>query len=236
MLIKGLQKTTAVDFPGKVACIVFTAGCNLLCSYCHNPDLVNNFKDLPALDEDDFFDFLEERKDWLDGVVICGGEPTIHPDLPQFMKRIKDAGFLVKLDTNGMNPQMIRRIIDEDLVDYIAMDIKAPLGKYPLIVGKKIDSEKIAQSVKIIIDAGKTGKFDYEFRTTVVPGLLDQDDIEQIAVLIKGAKKYVIQQFRNDVVLDASLKDRESYPKSTLQKFKKHIAQYLSCVEIRNAG
>lgn len=168
MHLTAVQKTTLLDYPGKVATLVFTPGCNLRCGFCHNPEFV-----LPErlekirhdfIPEEVFFRFLETRKDFLDGVVICGGEPTIHQDLPVFCKRIKDLGFLVKLDTNGSAPEMIEHLLDQNLVDYIAMDLKNPFEKYTSLTGKEIDISRYRRSIELLM----TQAPDYEFRTTLI--------------------------------------------------------------------
>src|SRR3989344_4958290 len=152
MLIGGLQKLTLIDFPGKVACTVFLSGCNFRCPFCYSPELVlpGQIKNRPGISEKEFFDFLKERKNLLEGIVICGGEPTSDKKLPVFLKKIKKMGFFVKLDTNGSNPEMLKKLIDKKLIDYVAMDIKGPKGKYSQIAGTKIDIEKIQKSINIL--------------------------------------------------------------------------------------
>jgi pyruvate formate lyase activating enzyme len=199
MTIGGLQKVTLVDYPGKLACTVFLSGCNFRCPFCYSKELVlePEIKNHPQISEDYFFDFLNEKKGMLEGCVICGGEPTIHGEaLVDFIKKIKKESFLVKFDTNGTNPEMIKRLINEKLIDYIAMDIKAPLikEKYELACGASFDVEKIKESISIIKDSG----IEYEFRTTVVPGIHTAEDIINIANEIAPANKYFIQRFRGE--------------------------------------
>ena len=210
MKLGGLQKTTLIDYPGKVACTVFLIGCNFRCPFCYSGELVlpEKIKKQPKISEKEFFDFLEERKGLLEGVVICGGEPTIHQDLPEFCKKIKDFGYLVKLDTNGSNPEMLEKLIDAKLIDYTAMDIKAPKQKYEFYSGVKIDIKKIEKSVDIL----KKGKVNYEFRTTVAPGLSKLDFLEianwigdpstrastELSRMSSGqATNYFLQEFNN---------------------------------------
>lgn len=192
-MIKGLQKTTLIDYPDKIACTIFFAGCNFRCGHCYNADLVFNSKNLKEIKEEEILDFLKKRKKWLDGIVISGGEPTISKALPAILKKIKEKGFLVKLDTNGSKPEVLRELIKEGLVDYVAMDIKAPLEKekYKKATGTFGDINKIKKSIKILMESNK----DYEFRTTVVPRIHEEKDMAEIAKQIKGAKKYVLQQF-----------------------------------------
>jgi len=192
MLIGGLQKVTLIDYPGKIAATVFTIGCNFRCPFCYSSELVlpEKIKNQPKISEADFFNFLRERKELLEGIVICGGEPTIHKDLPQFCKKIKKLDYLLKLDTNGSSPEMLKKLIDEKLLDCIAMDIKAPREKYELYSGTKTDLSKIEDSINFL----RQGRVNYEFRTTVAPGL-KKKDIEKIADWIKPAKRYFLQEF-----------------------------------------
>src|SRR5690554_5488754 len=168
MKIIGFQKTSLIDYPGKIVSIIFTQGCNFKCPYCHNSDLiffqsVNN----EYFPHDYIFSFLKKRKGLIDGVSITGGEPTLQPDLYNFIVKIKDINLNIKLDTNGSNPELIKSLIDDKLIDYIAMDIKGPLDKYECIIDNKINTDKIIKSISLI----KNSKVDYEFRTTVVPGI-----------------------------------------------------------------
>ena len=188
--IGGFQKSTLIDYPGKIAAIVFTQGCNFRCGYCHNPELLD-LKSDSKLSVQYILDFLKTRKGKLDGVVITGGEPTMQAGLYEFIKSVKSLGFLVKLDTNGSNPETIKKLVSDSLIDYIAMDIKAPLEKYKSIVGVGIDTDKIKQSIEIIMNSG----IEYEFRTTVVKSLLSFDDILKMGEMIKGADKYYLQKF-----------------------------------------
>ncbi|MFO0763976.1 MAG: anaerobic ribonucleoside-triphosphate reductase activating protein [Candidatus Gracilibacteria bacterium] len=202
MLISGIKKTTLLDYPGKVATIIFTLGCNLRCGFCHNPEFVlpneveKRMDDL--IPEENFFAFLEERKSFIDGVVICGGEPTLHKDLPEFAKKIKDLGLLIKLDTNGSNSTMLRYLIQEKLVDYIAMDIKHTFEQYGKITNVSIPIKQYSESISLIIRS----QMEYEFRTTVIQGVHTPDDIAVIAQNIHGAKKYILQNFRTGKILD----------------------------------
>lgn len=201
MRIAGLQKLTMLDYPSKLACIIFTQGCNLRCSYCQNSSLIR-LKGENELSEEDIFSFLKERRKYIDGVVITGGEPTIQKDLPEFIKKIKDLGYSVKLDTNGTNPVMIKRLIDENLVDYIAMDIKNILNKYEDVVKKKINTEIIKKSIGIIKDGGT----DYEFRMTIIKNIHSIFDIIEVQNYIGKKDKFFLQNFESsEDVLDKTL-------------------------------
>jgi len=193
MIVGGIQWMTLLDYPGRVAATVFTAGCNYRCPFCHNPELV-----LPELVakagvalEEDFFDELAERHGFLDAIVISGGEPTLQPDLLTVLERIKQLGYLIKLDTNGSHPEIIRSALARRLLDYIAMDIKAPIDKYEQVVGTVVDTECIQQSISLIQQSGT----DYEFRTTVAPGL-SEEDLFRIADWLSGSKAYWLQTFQ----------------------------------------
>jgi len=191
MLIGGLQKTTLLDYPGKIAATVFTIGCNFRCPWCYSSELVlpEKIKNQPRISEADFFNFLRKKRGLLDGVVICGGEPTIHQDLPDFVQKIKKLGFLVKLDTNGSNPKMVEQLVNKRLIDYIAMDVKAPKEKYSFYTGGRGNIVKIEKSINLL----KKAKVDYEFRTTVAQGL-SKTDILKIVQWITPAKGYFLQE------------------------------------------
>ncbi len=198
MIIGALQKTSLIDYPGEISAVIFTRGCNFRCPYCHNPELVDKKRYTTALEINEVLTFLENRKGLLDGVVITGGEPTIHGDLPEFLLKIKQMGYLVKLDTNGTNPAMMRRVIDLNLVDYIAMDYKAPLGKYAEVVRSEVNVHHIVDSMEVIKNSG----IRYEFRTTIVKELLTADDVQTIKHEIGSGEKYCIQEFNPTKTLD----------------------------------
>ena len=202
MLIHGLQKMTLLDYPGYVACTVFLNGCDFRCPYCHNFELVDGTAK-PLMEDEEFFAFLGKRKGLLDGVCISGGEPLLHKDIDVFIRKIREMGFKVKLDTNGYHPDMLKALIDEGLLDYIAMDIKNSFAKYPITTGTPdIDTSIIKNSISIIMNSG----VDYEFRTTVVGGLHSENDFEQMGEALQGAKGYFLQQFTmRDTVPDSTL-------------------------------
>jgi pyruvate formate lyase activating enzyme len=198
MLLGGLQKYSLIDFPGKVSCVLFLPGCNFECPYCHNPDLVTgNTLSYPPLDESGLCKFLEGRKGLLDGVVISGGEPTLAKDLPALCEKIKGMGYAVKLDTNGSRPQVIKHLINEGLLNYIAMDIKTAPSEYARFLKKDKDSTDIRASIQIIMESSVP----YEFRTTCVKPFLDNDIMESVAKTIKGANRYVLQRFNDTRIL-----------------------------------
>ncbi len=228
LIIKGIQKLSLIDYPGRVACTLFTFGCNFRCPYCHNPELVID-DGAPLIPESDVLRFLEVRKRFLDGVCITGGEPTLHNDLPNFIKRVKDLGYSVKLDTNGTSPETLRRLIGGRLVDYIAMDVKAPLEKYESVVRVTVDGSRIAESVEII-----KAFPEHEFRTTVVPELLTREDILAIARWLKGARRFFIQQFKPTKTLDKIFLEKQVYPADELEKIHDEMKCFFEVCEIRN--
>ena len=191
MNIKGLQKTTLLDFPEKLACTVFTGGCNFRCPFCHNASLVLRSGEVDNISENEFFSYILKRKGMLDGVCITGGEPLLNPDIADFIRKIRSYGLLVKLDTNGSFPDKLNALLDEGLLDYVAMDIKNSSAKYALTAGVDKFPEEIEKSIDIIIQKAP----DYEFRTTVVRELHETQDIVSIAKRIKGAKKYFLQGY-----------------------------------------
>lgn len=200
MNIHGLQKMTLLDFPGRVACTVFLAGCDLRCPFCHNAELIDGTAE-PIMDENELLAFLEKRKGLLDGVAFTGGEPTLRRDLPDLLRKIKSMGYPIKLDTNGMHPDRLKAMLDEGLLDYVAMDIKAGPENYAHTCGlEKIDLKPIDESIRLLMNAG----IDYEFRTTVVDELHTVRDFEAIAGWIAGAKAYYLQAFtdRDTVVYE----------------------------------
>ena len=193
MNIQGIQKLTLLDYPGHVACTVFSGGCNFRCPFCHNALLVTRENEnVNTFDEDDFFSFLKKRKGILDGVCVTGGEPLLDPDCFSFIGKIKELGYKVKVDTNGSFPERLASLIDEGYVDYVAMDIKNTLEKYGLTVG--IDgykTDRIEKSIEIL----KNGRIPYEFRTTLVKEFHSEDDFDKIGKMIEGAEKYFLQKF-----------------------------------------
>ena len=231
MLIGGLQKTTLIDYPGKIAATVFLIGCNFRCPFCYSSELVlpEKIKNQPEFSEKDFFKFLKSRKELLESVVICGGEPTINKDLPDFIKKIKKMGFLVKIDTNGSNPQMLKILIDQKLIDYVAMDIKGPKEKYDEFTGKKVNIRKIQKSIDIL----KEGRIDYEFRSTIVPSLHTRGDILNMAKWIKGAKKYYLQNFRPEKTIEPLFEKTKPYPQEFLLEIQKTISPFFEICRIR---
>lgn len=224
----GFQRSTLIDYPGKIAAMVYTIGCNFRCPYCHNPELVDETVE-KTFSEQDILSFLEKRKNMLDGIVITGGEPTMHADLPGFMKKVKDLGFLVKLDSNGTHPDVLARAIEENLVDYIAMDIKSPLSKYSQTVARPVDVHAIRKSIDIIMSA----PVEYEFRTTVIKALLSPADIIEIGQEVRGAQKFFLQKFVPTKLLNPQFRKKVSYTDDELKAFQATMNMYVKHCGIR---
>ncbi|HIH22002.1 MAG: anaerobic ribonucleoside-triphosphate reductase activating protein [Candidatus Diapherotrites archaeon] len=231
MRVKGLQKTTLIDFPGLIACTVFTPGCNFKCGFCYNAGIVFDDKSIQDIPEKEFFEFLEKRKKVLEGVVVSGGEPTMQKDLPEFLARVKSLGFKAKLDTNGSNPEMLKEILEKRLADYVAMDIKGTFENYERICGVKVELEKIKQSIELL----KSSKIDYEFRTTLHPKLQEKQDIEKIGEAVKGAKLIVLQQFSAvEGLIDEKLAEERLFSREDFEEFGKILEKSVKKVEFRN--
>lgn len=250
MLIGGLQKFSLLDYPEHLSAIIFTQGCNFRCQFCYNPMLVwpiigkgklkiNSSaikKDEEAKKGDShliagetLFTFLKDRVNKLDAVVITGGEPTMHNDLPEFIKKIRDLGFKVKLDSNGTNPKMLKKLIAKKLIDYVAMDVKASLDNYEKVIGVNTNLENIEKSIKII----KESNLPHEFRTTLVPGLVVEADIRAIGELIKGKTKWYLQNFKSDIDLVGDLKGEKAYTNKEMQILADIGKEYVDICEIR---
>jgi len=246
MIIGGLQKFSLLDYPDKISAIIFTQGCNFRCHFCHNPMLVlthevGKIKNISLKDkgkekgqalisEAGLFHFLKKRQGKLEAVVITGGEPTMHKDLPIFIKKIKELGFLIKLDTNGTAPEILEELIKKKLLDYIAMDIKAGEDKYEKIVNSKVNFNKIKKSVKII----KESKLPYEFRTTLAPGLLNKGDIEKIGRLIKGADKWYLQKFMSATdLVNPEFKNKKPFTNKEMEEMRRLGEKYVRKCQVR---
>ena len=232
MILGGLQKMTLIDYPGHIAATVFTVGCNFRCPFCHNPELIISSFQFPVSNvlENDFFDFLETRQGKLEGICITGGEPTIQPDIVDFIRKIKGLGYKVKLDTNGTRPDVLRLLYAEKLLDFVAMDIKNYPEKYAETANSKIDIERIKLSVDLIRNSG----IDYEFRTTAVPGLHKESDFVRIGEWLTGSKKYVLQAYEDKgKILDPELLKKTKGKSLDLEKIAKSIEKCFGKVEVR---
>jgi len=230
MVIGGLQRFSLIDYPGKICAIVFTQGCNFRCPYCHNPELVEkNHTGNEAVEQDEVLSFLEARRGKLEAVTITGGEPLLHSDIGEFLASLKSLGYAVKLDTNGSFPSRLEEIVRSGSVDYIAMDVKAPISKYELVVRKRIDTDHILASIGLIMNSG----LGYEFRTTVVKPLLEEDDFFAIGKIIQGSRLYVLQRFVPSKLLDDRFMDAETYSDDELGAIQHHMDAYVEECLIR---
>lgn len=227
MQIHGFNKTTLLDYPGIVASTVFTGGCNFRCPFCHNADLVLNPGGQPLIPEEDVFAHLAKRKGITKGVCITGGEPTLSKDIFSFSGKLKDMGLLVKLDTNGYKPDVLKKMCKEGLVDYVAMDIKASLSDYSKVTGVPIDKDIIKESVEFLV----CGEIPYEFRTTVVKELHNERSFEEIADMISGANRYYLQSYvDSDRVICSGF---TAYGIDKLNEFADIVRRKVETVEIR---
>ncbi len=228
MRINGFAGISLIDFPGRVSSIIYTSPCNFKCPFCHNASLIekndNVIQDFFILSE------IKKRKNFIDAVVITGGEPTLQDDLEDFLFKIKDIGLKIKLDTNGYLPEKVRKLVNKNLVDYIAMDIKSSKEKYSKACGVNINLKKILETIKIIMTSG----IDYNFRTTCVPELVKKEDIGKIGEMIKGAKLYILQQYDNENVYSEEYKKIFPYSEKEIEEFAEIAKKYVEEVRINN--
>ena len=229
MNISGIQKLTLLDYPGKVACTLFTAGWNFRCPFCHNAGMVLPDRlEEASITEDEVMSFLKKRAGMLDGMAITGGEPLLHTDMPEFLEKIKNLGYKIKLDTNGSNPKLLKEIVNAGLVDRVAMDIKNAPTEYNKTAGCSVDMEKIEESKDFLL----TGTCDYEFRTTVVKGIHTKESIVAAAKWISGAKEYYLQQFKdsgNLIAPDAF----EPFDENEMHELADAVRPFVPTVEVR---
>ena len=227
MQIHGFNKTTLLDYPGLVAATIFTGACNFRCPYCHNADLVLNPSSQPIIPEEEIFSHLRKRKGITQGVCITGGEPTLQKDLKDFIKKLKELDLKVKLDSNGYKPEVLKDLVKDNLLDYIAMDVKAPLDEYDVIAGVKLDTSKLKESIDFLI----AGDLPFEFRTTVIKDFHTRESFEKISELIKGAKNYYLQGYIDSPnVIQPGL---TSYTYEEMQEFLPIFEGKVEHVEIR---
>lgn len=234
MILGGLQKLTLIDYPGKVAATVFTVGCSFRCPFCHNPELVlsSASAERGSISEKEFFDFLKGRKGKLEGVCITGGEPTIQSDIVAFIQRIKKLGFSVKLDSNGTRPDVLKKVLTEKLIDFVAMDIKSSLENYSKACGLDFDIERIKLSVELIRNSG----LPYELRTTVVPSIHTYKDFERIGKWLDGSSNYALQPYRDEgKIIDEGLRERTKDARVLdLDRVVKLLQKHFEKVEIKS--
>jgi pyruvate formate lyase activating enzyme len=231
MRIGGIQRLSLIDYPGRIASVIFTAGCNFRCPYCHNPELVTAGTRAPAStapvhDTDSVLSFLHGRRNRLDGVVLSGGEPTLQHDLPAFAREVRSMGYVLKLDTNGSRPGVIQDLIDRRLLDYLAMDVKAPPGKYDLCTGTEVDLQAIQRSISLIVSSG----VEYQFRTTVARPFLRFQDLIAISLFIGDGRAPTLQACRTDTpLLDRTLMKHPQYSDSDIARFRLKMEKMQRC-------
>lgn len=219
-----------LDWDGHIVASIYLPGCNFRCPYCHNKNAVLNPDSFDEVPMEYIESYVSENKDFLDGIVVSGGEPTTHSDLADLLRKIKEFGLKVKLDTNGTNPDVLEHLISENLIDYIAMDVKAPLNKkYSDTAGVNVNLDNIKRSIDIIQSSG----IDYEFRTTVVPIFLSEDDVHSIISELSGSKKYALQQFRPDYTLDPALSELKPYSSEVIMRLADAAQKVIKTVTIR---
>lgn len=232
MIAYGLQKTSLVNYPGKLCTVIFTGGCNLRCKYCYNKDLVDNPnpENHDTFDEDYILSFLLKRKKLVEAITITGGEPTINKDLPDFLGKIRKLDFLsIKLDTNGFNPEMVKECLDGSLIDYAAIDIKTSPSKYPSLTGTDLDFQKIIESVNIL----KASGIPFELRTTAIPGYLSLEDIKEIGAALGDVPLFHLQQFVNENTLDPEFSSVHSFSKEELKAFEIALQKFAKSTSIK---
>ncbi len=215
MGIKGFQGTSLLDFPGRIASLIFYGGCNLTCPFCHNPSLVLTPEDHPDYPPQVLLRELEERRSFIDGLVVSGGEPTLDPELPSFLRQVKALGLQVKLDTNGLAPEMLAQLLAEGLLDYVALDVKTAPNRYGELHRTPVDLDLLPRSIALLKHSG----LDYEFRTTCVPGFVEEGDIRALAEILRGGKRWVLQQFVPGHSLALPLRKITPHPPETLRHF-----------------
>ena len=228
MRVKGFQGTSLLDFPGRIASLIFFGGCNLTCPFCHNPTLVQNPEQYPDYPLDVLLDELKNRASFIDGVVISGGEPTLDPDCIVLLREIKALGLQIKLDTNGLRPDRLAAMLDESLLDYVAIDLKTSPARYGEMHTAPVDLQALGKSIDLLMASG----VDYEFRTTCVPGMVEAADVDTMGKAIRGAKLWVLQQFvtEQEMITDLQL---EPYPDSVLQAYREQAKKYVEEVTLR---
>lgn len=229
MIISGIQKTTFIDYPGKIAATIFLAGCNFRCPFCHNRNLVLNERWLQKISPEEVLGYLKKRRKYLEGICITGGEPLIYNDIVSFIATIKKLNLAVKLDTNGTNPRLLKDLYDQKLIDYVAFDIKASLEKYNEVSGVNVNALKIKDAIRTVM--GQTVA--YEFRSTILPRFHPQAEIEKMAQLIKGARLYYLQNFVPRNTLDQAFMNERSYTPEEMKVLSEVAGRYVEKCRVR---
>lgn len=245
MIIGGLQKLSLIDYPGKLSCVIFLAGCPFRCPWCYNPELVipEKIKGLQKISEKRIIYFLKRNKGYLEGIVLTGGEPTISPKLVDFCRRIKDMGYDIKLDTSGCSPEVLKQLIEKKLIDYVAMDVKAPKDRYSKITGitdffnekrARLWEEDVVRKINQSIAILKKGEIEFEFRTTVVPNFLEKEDVLEIAKWISPTPKYYLQEFKPWGTVNPKFKNTKPYNHEYLLEILEAVRPFFDICELRS--
>jgi len=235
MIFKGWQKTSLVEYPGRVSTVLFCGGCNLRCPFCYNTELVLDPARIPDLRSEDVLTYLEAARPLREAVIVTGGEPTLQDELPVFLSAVKKLGYLAGLETNGTRSGMLARLLDEDLLDFVAMDVKAPLEPDCYARAAGVEDGRIVGEVERSVRMLLSGSVEYELRTTVVPGIHGSQDIPLLGRQLAGAERYVIQQFVPDKTLDAELQTTEAFSRETLERWRDAVGALVGSCEVRNA-
>jgi pyruvate formate lyase activating enzyme len=229
LTIGGIHRTSLIDYPGLIATVIFLRGCNFRCPYCFNPELIDPERYSEPVSKDEVLHFLAQRKGKIDGVVITGGEPTLNSGLYDLVKEIRSLKLRIKIDTNGSRPDVIEQGLADGLIDFLAVDLKGPLKRYNQICGTVVDTDLIQESIQITLNSG----IDYEFRTTMVPGMIAGDDLYQMSELIRGAECWVLQNYVPSKTLDPSFMDKQPYDDEEMERFKSRIRGQVKKVIVR---
>lgn len=229
MGIKGFQGTSLLDFPGRIASLVFFGGCNLTCPYCHNPSLVLDPDQHPDIPAAALLEDIRERRSFIDGVVVTGGEPTLDAGLLPFLREVKGLGLLVKLDTNGLMPAVLEKALAEKLVDYVALDLKTAPWRYGELHRRPVDPATIGRSIRLVLE----GEADYELRTTCVPGLVYEEDIRALGELARGGRRWIVQQYSPRHAMVEGWQGIEPYPAEVIREFARVAGEYVGEVGVR---
>ncbi|RMF45572.1 MAG: anaerobic ribonucleoside-triphosphate reductase activating protein [Deltaproteobacteria bacterium] len=229
MAIKGFQGTSLLDFPGRIASLIFFHGCNLSCSFCHNPALLGDPRSLPDFPVELLFEELEQRRGFIDGIVLTGGEPTLAPELDDVIGAARELGLLVKLDTNGLAPRVLGRLLGQGRLDYVALDLKTSLERYGELHRGPVDPDALKRSLDLL----RTSGIDYEVRTTCVPGYVERQDIGRMATLVRGARRWVLQQYSPQVTLDPALAQVDPHPPEVIRGWLELAAECVEDAQVR---
>jgi len=230
MRFGGVQKTSLIDFPSRLSTVLFSQGCNFRCPFCYNRQLVLPQPDDPWFDESSAYRMLENRRHLIDAVVVTGGEPTVQTDLPDFVRGLKDRHFFVKLDTNGSNPAMLKKLLQGDVLDFVAMDAKCAPESYPIVTRSEVSEKDVRESASLLMTSGIA----HEFRTTAVPTIVDEAEIEKIGAWLDGAERYALQKFLPKNTLDPQFEKVVPYPRARLLGFVEIAKKHFKNVELRD--